>query len=151
MAEIRILFKKICPNCGREFTAENSRKKYCSEQCYRQFNSRVQAKRLRERSLNDGLCIRCRKAPALPNQTRCAACIERDKAIMKKYNASRGNQKQCKIFNCDHFHGNRCCYFCRKRNNCPEKRSGPCLNSPDVCGEYLGNKLKKGATRNERN
>ena len=39
--------------------------------------------------------------------------------------------KQCEIFNCDKKHGNFCCFYCDK--SC----SNRCMNSPDVCGQYM--------------
>ncbi len=40
--------------------------------------------------------------------------------------------RKCKIFNCDHRHGNYCCHGCKykKTGEC----DNPCLNSPDKCG-----------------
>lgn len=48
----------------------------------------------------------------------------------------------CTLFNCDHRHGNYCCYYCDKQ--C----SNRCLNNPDACkstndkDENNGNYLK---------
>lgn len=140
-----VMTERTCPNCGKVFKTENRKKVYCCETCYHQFNARKRAEKLRNGAQAAGLCTRCRKAPALPGQNRCADCIERDKAAWQKYKANKGARKECKIFNCDHFHENRCCYYCRKRNSCPSKRRGPCYNSPDKCRQYVGDKnLDKG-------
>lgn len=36
----------------------------------------------------------------------------------------------CKLYNCDHRHGNYCCFNCQNICNC----KNPCLNSPLKCG-----------------
>ena len=48
-------------------------------------------------------------------------------------------KKMCRIFNCDRYRENRCCFTCSYYNRC----ANHCLNSPRQCGLVKDTKPQK--------